>query len=90
MVDLCVDICRYLKFHVSKSTFYYFFFLGRHFKKRVEQDRRMGEDTKWKLLVRRVVSAKAMSSLGQSSKKNKCDGEAEGLARSRTRRSWGL
>lgn len=32
----------------------------------------MGEDTKWKLLVTRVVSAKAMSSLCQS-KKNKCE-----------------
>ncbi|KAG5393052.1 hypothetical protein IGI04_023015 [Brassica rapa subsp. trilocularis] len=64
--------------------------LCRQFKKRVEQDKRMGEDTKWKLLVRRVVSAKAMSSLCQSSKKNKYDGEAEGLVRNRTGMRWGL
>ncbi|XP_020880370.1 BTB/POZ and TAZ domain-containing protein 2 [Arabidopsis lyrata subsp. lyrata] len=44
--------------------------LCRQFKKRGEQDKKMGEDTKWKLLVTRVVSAKAMSSLCQS-KKNK-------------------
>ncbi|ESQ45724.1 hypothetical protein EUTSA_v10010463mg [Eutrema salsugineum] len=56
--------------------------LCRQFKKKGEQDKRMGEDTKWKILVRRVVSAKAMSSLCQS-KKNKCEGEAEGLVRIR-------
>lgn len=32
----------------------------------------MAEDTKWKVLVRRVASAKAMSSLSQS-KKQKCE-----------------
>ncbi|CAH2064871.1 unnamed protein product [Thlaspi arvense] len=54
--------------------------LCRQFKNRGEQDKKIGEDNKWTILVRRVVSAKAMSSLCQS-KKNKCDGEAEGLVR---------
>ncbi|CAN8254898.1 unnamed protein product [Cochlearia groenlandica] len=41
--------------------------LCRQFRKRVlEQDKKIDEDTKWKLLVRRVVSAKVMSSLCRS------------------------
>ncbi|VVB04746.1 unnamed protein product [Arabis nemorensis] len=56
--------------------------LCRQFKKRGEQDKKMGEDTNWKLLVRRVESAKAMSSLCQS-KKNKYEGKAEGIIRIR-------
>ncbi|ANM64075.1 BTB and TAZ domain protein 2 [Arabidopsis thaliana] len=51
--------------------------LCRQFRKRGEQDKKMGEDTKWKLLVTRVVSAKAMTSLCQS-KKNKCE-QAQGV-----------
>ncbi|ESQ31593.1 hypothetical protein EUTSA_v10004447mg [Eutrema salsugineum] len=43
--------------------------LCRQFKKRGEKDKKMVEDTKWKVLVRRVASAKAMSSLSQSKKK---------------------
>ncbi|CAH8338430.1 unnamed protein product [Eruca vesicaria subsp. sativa] len=34
-----------------------------------EKDKKMVEDTKWKVLVRRVASAKAMSTLSQSKKK---------------------
>ena len=84
-------LCRYLQiFRILCVLVNSFFFWSRQFKKRVEQDKRMGEDTKWKLLVRRVVSAKAMSSLCQSSKKNKYDGEAEGLVRNRTGMRWGL
>ncbi|XP_010426323.1 PREDICTED: BTB/POZ and TAZ domain-containing protein 2 isoform X1 [Camelina sativa] len=56
--------------------------LCRQFKKRGEQDKKMGEDTKWKLLVTRVVTAKAMSSLCQS-KKNKCEEEAENLIKTK-------
>ncbi|KAL1203968.1 BTB/POZ and TAZ domain-containing protein 1 [Cardamine amara subsp. amara] len=43
--------------------------LCRQFKKKGEKDKKMVEDTKWKVLVRRVASAKAMSSLSQSKKK---------------------
>ncbi|XP_018458179.2 BTB/POZ and TAZ domain-containing protein 1 isoform X2 [Raphanus sativus] len=43
--------------------------LCRQFKNRGEKDNKMVEDTKWKVLVRRVASAKAMSSLSQSKKK---------------------
>ncbi|XP_010444196.1 PREDICTED: BTB/POZ and TAZ domain-containing protein 1 isoform X1 [Camelina sativa] len=46
--------------------------LCRQFKKRGEKDKKMVEETKWKVLVRRVASAKAMSSLSQS-KKNKSE-----------------
>ncbi|VVB17847.1 unnamed protein product [Arabis nemorensis] len=46
--------------------------LCRQFKKRGEKEKKMVEDTKWKVLVRRVASAKAMSSLSQS-KKNKSE-----------------
>ncbi|XP_006291273.2 BTB/POZ and TAZ domain-containing protein 2 [Capsella rubella] len=56
--------------------------LCRQFKKRGEQDKKMGADTKWKLLVTRVVTAKAMSSLCQS-KKNKCEEEAEHLIKTK-------
>lgn len=44
---------------------------SRQFKKRGEKDKKMVEDTKWKVLVRRVASAKAMSSLSQSKKKKR-------------------
>ncbi|XP_010519532.1 PREDICTED: BTB/POZ and TAZ domain-containing protein 1-like [Tarenaya hassleriana] len=55
--------------------------LCRQFRKR-EQDKKMEEDTKWKLLVRRVASAKVMSSLSQPKKvKGAVDDEAEGLIR---------
>ncbi|XP_010550708.1 PREDICTED: BTB/POZ and TAZ domain-containing protein 1-like [Tarenaya hassleriana] len=37
--------------------------LCRQFRKRAEEEEKMEEDTKWNLLVRRVVSAKVMSSL---------------------------
>ncbi|CAD5335699.1 unnamed protein product [Arabidopsis thaliana] len=43
--------------------------LCRQYKNRGEKDKKMVEDTKWKVLVRRVASAKAMSSLSQSKKK---------------------
>lgn len=43
--------------------------LCRQFKQRGEKDKKMVEDTKWNVLVRRVASAKAMSSLSQSKKK---------------------
>ncbi|KAH0850389.1 hypothetical protein HID58_095546 [Brassica napus] len=46
--------------------------LCRQFKNRGKMDNKMAEDTKWKVLVRRVASAKAMSSLSQS-KKQKCE-----------------
>ncbi|KAJ0238228.1 BTB/POZ and TAZ domain-containing protein 1 [Hirschfeldia incana] len=39
------------------------------FKNREEKNKKMVEDTKWKVLMRRVASAKAMSSLSQSKKK---------------------
>jgi hypothetical protein len=75
------NCCHFLKFvdiliesHVFFSTL---FFGTRQFRKRGEQDKKMGEDTKWKLLVTRVVSAKAMTSLCQS-KKNKCE-QAQGV-----------
>nr|VDC95533.1 unnamed protein product [Brassica oleracea] len=42
---------------------------SRQFKQRGEKDKKMVEDTKWNVLVRRVASAKAMSSLSQSKKK---------------------
>ena len=45
---------------------------SRQFKNRGKMDNKMAEDTKWKVLVRRVASAKAMSSLSQS-KKQKCE-----------------
>ncbi|CAA7034976.1 unnamed protein product [Microthlaspi erraticum] len=43
--------------------------LCRQFKNKGEKDKKMVEDTKWKILVRKVASAKAMSSLSQSKKK---------------------
>uniref|UniRef100_A0A1J3IFP2 BTB/POZ and TAZ domain-containing protein 1 n=1 Tax=Noccaea caerulescens TaxID=107243 RepID=A0A1J3IFP2_NOCCA len=43
--------------------------LCRQFKKKGDKDKKMTEDTNWKVLVRRVASAKAMSSLSQSKKK---------------------
>ncbi|KAF2597252.1 hypothetical protein F2Q68_00012507 [Brassica cretica] len=43
--------------------------LCRQFKNRGEKDNKMVEEMKWKVLVRRVASAKAMSSLSQSKKK---------------------
>ncbi|CAF1921631.1 BnaC02g42410D [Brassica napus] len=42
---------------------------SRQFKSRGEKDNKMVEEMKWKVLVRRVASAKAMSSLSQSKKK---------------------
>ncbi|CAN6814241.1 unnamed protein product [Brassica oleracea] len=42
---------------------------SRQFKQRGEKDKKMVEDTKWNVLVRRVASAKAISSLSQSKKK---------------------
>lgn len=43
-------------------------FVGRQFKLRMLQERRK-DDARWKLLVRKVVSAKAISSLSQQKRK---------------------
>jgi len=62
--------------------------LCRQYKNRGEKDKKMVEDTKWKVLVRRVASAKAMSSLSQSKKKKSevlFKEEAEDLIRIRNK-----
>lgn len=64
---------------------------SRQYKNRGEKDKKMVEDTKWKVLVRRVASAKAMSSLSQSKKKKSevlFKEEAEDLIRIRNKLMW--
>lgn len=88
-VELLKDILRNENL-IPLSTLY-FGDWSRQYKNRGEKDKKMVEDTKWKVLVRRVASAKAMSSLSQSKKKKSevlFKEEAEDFIRIRNKLRW--